>query len=333
MNGMAPSGVGTAEASAAAPGSAAPRARWRSLGSAVALAAVVLFIGVADGFPLVALPLGVLLLGLSGRQRWWWMGLAVIVWGLALVPVGGALYTLSRGWALLLGGAFLAATLLRPRWSAFARGLAGVVTAVGLAAAWLAATGRWSDFDRAMSQHFEGLAILTSRELLARFPDASWAQEIAAMAGRLAQAQSTLFPSFLALQSLAALALVWWVFSRSRSRARSRPSLRPLRDFRFNDALIWVAIAGVLLVIAPLGDGAVRVGYNVLLFMGALYVLRGFAVFVFLARGAPSAISVVLGVIAAVFFYPLVFTAALLVGLGDTWLDVRGRVLAAATRA
>jgi hypothetical protein len=86
------------------------------------------------------------------------------------------------------------------------------------------------------------------------------------------------------------------------------------------------------LAVSPLGEGAARAGYNLLLFMSALYALRGLAVFVFLARGAPTATSIVLGALATLLFYPVVFTAALLVGLGDTWLDVRGRVVAAASR-
>ena len=34
----------------------------------------------------------------------------------------------------------------------------------------------------------------------------------------------------------------------------------------------------------------------------------------------------VFGVIALIFLYPVAFTAALLMGVGDTWLDVRRRV-------
>ena len=73
-----------------------------------------------------------------------------------------------------------------------------------------------------------------------------------------------------------------------------------------------------------------RAGWNALFFMGSLYALRGVAVFLFLVSGAPTILSVIFGVLAALFLYPLVLTAALLVGLGDTWLDVRSRVAAAA---
>jgi hypothetical protein len=308
------------------------RSRW---GTVAALSAAVVVFGVVDGFPLVALPLGVLLIGISVRQRWWWLGVAALVWALALGGGGGGIHTMGRGWGLLLGGGFLAVTLLRPRWFPFSRALAAVAVAFGAAAAWLAQSGAWARLDQAMAEHFRSIAMLTSREMRVRFPDTGWAENLAAMAGRIADLQALLFPALLALQSLAALVLVWWAFSRSRSRARraSRTALRPLRDFRFNDSLIWLALGGLVLIVAPLGEQAARVGFNVLLFMAALYVLRGVAVFVFLARGAPTMLAVMLGAAAALFFYPLVFVAALLVGLGDTWLDVRGRLSAAATRA
>jgi hypothetical protein len=331
MSGTAPAGAERGAAGAIASATARP-AWWRRWATAAALGAMVLVFGIADGFPIFALPLGVLLLGLSARQRWWWLGIAALVWGFALLPAGGAFQMLSRGWALLLGGAFLTVTLLRPRWFVFSRALVAVAAALAASAAVLTAVGGWSRFDEMMTRHFDSVAMLTSREVLARFPDAAWAGDMAAMTGRMAGAQGTLYPALLALQSLAALALAWWAFSRSRTRPAHRMALRPLREFRFHDALIWVAIGGLVLVLYPLGDGAVRAGYNVLLFMGALYVLRGIAVFVFLARGAPSMISVAFGVVATVLFYPIVFTAALLVGLGDTWLDVRGRVVSAAAR-
>jgi hypothetical protein len=306
------------------------RSRW---GIALVLAIVVLLFGVADGFALVALPLGILLIGLSARVVWWVLGMAAVAWALTLALAGTAIQTTSSGWALLLGGSFLGVSLLQPRWHVLSRALTAVAAAFLAAAAWLTLSGRWAQLDQTMAEHFRSVASFTTRELRVRFPDTAWAGGFATMADRVADLQTSLFPALLGLQSLAALGLVWWAFSRSRSRSRMRPALRPLREFRFHDSLIWVVIGGLLLAGLPLGEGLARVGYNLLFFMAALYVLRGIAVFVFLARGAPTITPVVLGVIAAVFFHQIVFTAALLVGLGDTWLDVRGRVLAAASRA
>ena len=71
------------------------------------------------------------------------------------------------------------------------------------------------------------------------------------------------------------------------------------------------------------------VGLESVLLRQLLGDLDGLGVFVFLAGGAPSFLTVMFGALMAIFLYPLVLTAAVLVGLGDTWLDVRGRAAAA----
>jgi hypothetical protein len=303
------------------------RSRW---GTVAALAAAVLVFGVVDGFPLVAFPLGVLLVALSRRASWWWFGVVAVLWALALTP-GGAMRSISQGWALLLAGSFLVVTVAWPRGRVFSRALMAVAAALGVVALLLTLTSGWAGLGWAMENHFRSIAVVSAREMMAIFPQNEWMRDVTGMGDRIARAQTLLFPAFLALQSLAALALAWWAFARTRPGAGRRRVLRPLREFRFNDSLVWLAIGGLVLVIAPLGEVGVRVGYNLLLFMAALYVLRGMAIFVFLARVRPTLPSVVLGVLATVFFSWIVFTAALLVGLGDTWLDVRGRVVAAAS--
>ena len=62
-------------------------------------------------------------------------------------------------------------------------------------------------------------------------------------------------------------------------------------DFVFVTAdfpLIWVLIVALAVVLLPLGDVGTRIALNGLVFMGALYALRGLAVFVFLASGSRS---------------------------------------------
>jgi hypothetical protein len=174
--------------------------------------------------------------------------------------------------------------------------------------------------------HFRSVSTLAFGDLRAVMPGSEWAAELGAATQRIARLQSMLFPAVLALQSLAALGLASWWVARLRPSGGERFALRPLREFRFNDQLVWLLIGGLLLVVLPLGDAAVRVGLNALVFMGGLYALRGVAVFLFLAGRAPTLLSVLFGAFVALFLYPLVLIAALLVGLGDTWLDVRGRV-------
>ena len=139
------------------------------------------------------------------------------------------------------------------------------------------------------------------------------------------EAQWTVFPALAALQTLAALALAWWVFARFAPHGGSWAQLGPLRELRFSDHLVWVAIAGLVVVLLPLGAGATRAGANLLVLMGGLYSLRGIAVFLHATRVSPAVAAVFLGVFALSPLSQFVLAAALLVGLGDTWLDLRRR--------
>lgn len=296
------------------------------LGTAVALLTVVVFMSVFDALPLVVLPMSVLLLALPSRSR-----LRLVAFGLAalaavLVLPAGGLGAISVGWALALGGAFAAVTLLRREWPFFPRALTAVAVVAGAAVIWLAASGQWSEMDWMMRQHFSTVSSLALADLGARMPEEnSWLAEFSTATQRVAELQWTLFPAFLALQSLAALGLASLWVGRMRRGEGDLLGLRRLREFRFNDQLIWLVIGALALLVLPLGALATRVAYNVLVFMGTLYALRGVAVFMFLAGGAPSVLMVLLGTVVVLFLYPLVLTAALLVGVGDTWLDVRRR--------
>ena len=160
-------------------------------------------------------------------------------------------------------------------------------------------------------------------------PEASFLRELASAAGQVAQLQAELFPALVALQTLAGLALAAWLLSSFRGHRDPRLTLRPWREFRFNDQLVWLLIAGLALVLLPLGDGAARLGYNAIFFMAVLYALRGVGVFLFVSVGASKLVMLIFGALAAIFLYPLILSAAILLGLGDTWLDVRGRAIAA----
>ena len=299
------------------------RGRW---GAAAALTAAVLLLSALDAVPLVAFPLALLLLALPYAPRWRWITLGVLVWLLGASFPAGPLGDLSRGWALLLGGSFLGATLARPAWGVLHRGLLAVAVSLVAATAWLALGGGWSETDAAIREHLLTVSTMVFDGLGGDAAEGGVSEGLGTMAREVALLQWRLFPALLGLQSLAALALVSWTMARLR-RAESGPFvLGPLRDFRFHDQLVWLLIAGLVAVVLPVGEVAARVAQNVLLFMGGLYALRGAAVLVYLVGGAPSILAVVFAALAAVFLYPLVLTVAVLVGLGDTWLDVRGRV-------
>jgi hypothetical protein len=300
----------------------AGRGRW---GTMLALSGAAVFLSVLDVLPLVVLPLALLLMALPSEQRWKWMALGILFWVVGMLLPGPPLAAFSRGWALLLGGAFLFATLWRPTWGAFPRMLFALGVAFAVSGAGLLATGSWAEVDWTMQEHFRTVSSLTAGDLQARLPDSAWVAEFRTATERMAEIQWRFFPAMLGLQSLAALGLVSWWAARLRGTPADPLQLRPLKEFRFSDQLVWVLIAGLVLVLLPLGAVATRAGLNALLFMAGLYALRGVGVFLFLAGAAPSALFVVLAVLAVVFLYPLVLTAVLLVGLGDTWLDVRRR--------
>jgi hypothetical protein len=106
--------------------------------------------------------------------------------------------------------------------------------------------------------------------------------------------------------------------------------LGPFREFRFHDQLVWVLILGLLLFLGSfgfldrLGPGLERLGTNTVVFMGALYALRGAAVVLFMAGGV-SLFGGLLLLLGFFFVWPLLLAAAFVMGLGDTWLDLRTR--------
>jgi hypothetical protein len=129
---------------------------------------------------------------------------------------------------------------------------------------------------------------------------------------------AALLPALLALESLAALALGWGVYQRF-APGRLGPPLAPLVEFRFNDQLIWGLAVGATLSLLPAFVEARNAGYNLLLFFGALYLIRGTGVLIWLSRGRYIYL-VLLGLVPW-----LLVGVTVLLGLGDTWLDLRRR--------
>lgn len=111
-----------------------------------------------------------------------------------------------------------------------------------------------------------------------------------------------------------------------------RLALRPLadappgvREFRFNDHLIWLLVAAIAGALLQRAVTLHTVAENLLAVMVAVYALRGIAVVRSLVR-SPSAVFLVILVI--VLPPMLAFAAAglTLLGVADTWLDFRRRI-------
>ena len=302
------------------------RGRWST---AIGLSFLVLVLSIFDALALVVLPLAILMVALPTARRVRWTIVGGLLLVLAFLLSSGNLAIVSRGWALMLGAAFLALTLARPRWDVISRALASTAISLVVGSVAIAATGQAEALDQAIRRQLTEVSALTIGDLQRRVPDATWVAELRTASEQIANAQADLFVALLALQSIVALALAaWWVRRVGRSDSESFVLAR-LRDFRFSDELIWVLIAGVVGLLLPLGTVGDRIALNALAFMAALYALRGLAVFVFLATESRSVATMILGALALVFLYPIALTAALMMGVGDTWLDVRSRVAAA----
>jgi len=271
---------------------------------------------------------------LGGRAALALIWLALSVWILLLPagPPGSPYDQMARGWTILLAASFGLVGL----WSAtvpfFPRALAAIAlaTGVGFLIA-LAAPSGMARFQHAAGEELtrrastsidriqESMDTPEWKQLAAKLPGLdTWNDDSEAMMRAIPDHSTSLLPSLLALESLAALALAWGIHQRL-SAVKIGPPLGPLAEFRFNDQLIWaVAVGATLCVLPAFADGR-NAGFNLLLFFGALYLLRGLGVLTWISKGRYAFI-VILSLIPQVF---IVVTLAL--GLGDTWLDLRRR--------
>lgn len=294
----------------------------RGWGVVVALSLTVMLLSVVSPVLLIFVPLSLLLLALPPRRP------TLLVLGIALAAVAflgtgdSPLWYAERGWALLLGAWFVVVVARWPRAGFMPRALAALGAAMASATLFLSASqGGWGFLDWTLARRFRGIAADAAALWGAAAGPDGVGGPFADGLFHAAELQSRFHPALLALASLAGLAVAWWAFRRLA--VGERAPLRPLREFRFPDDLVWLLIAGILLVILPLGEPALRAGSNVLIFMGALYALRGVAV-VLALLGVTGLATVMLGVIALIFL-PMVMVATALVGLTDTWFDLRAR--------
>ena len=277
------------------------------------LTLVVITFAVVHPLQLMLVPMAMILVALPPREPRLLLFAGLL---LAVVFAGprGALWSVERGWALLLGGWFIVTVLAWPTASFVTRAVAATAATTATGAALIAVFGRWGELDWAIASQY--------RELAGRLAE-SWPGGVSAEVVDLAATiQGRLFPAFLAVASVAALGVAWWTYGRL---ARGGVRLGRLTEFRFPDALLWVLIVGIALLVVPADGWSERLGSNLVFFMGALYALRGLAVAVALVLGMVGTQLPVLIVLAVVgvLLYPIVVAGTLLLGVTDTWLDLR----------
>lgn len=305
-----------------APAGDAPAGRGWLVVAVLALATATL--SVVQPALLIFVPFALLVVALPPRRPM--LGILAGVIGVLVFrsePGGNALWYFERGWALVLGAWFIVAVVVATSWSFLPRALAAVA-ATALTAGLLFAFGGdgFADLDMAVADQFRGGASQAVAAWTQAVGFDRVSEELRSTVYSAAELQIKLYPALLALGSLAALGVAWWAFVRL-GRGGENPLL-PLREFRFRDELVWLLIVGLALLLLPLNELATRAGENLLTFMAVLYALRGAAVLL-VVGGVPGPLGMLVGALLFVFMYPIVMAATFVVGLSDTWLDIRAR--------
>ncbi len=289
---------------------------------AAGLLAVTVSSSVVNPMILVAVPFGFLIVLMSQRSLLALVFAAAAGATVAMGDSSSGFWFAERGWALLVGGCFMALTLRWPEGSFLPRGLGAIFGSfVGMGLLFWVRPGEWAVAEWMVKSRLEFAmngVLQTVRNGVApeAVPELFETQVMLFLA-----VQGLVFPALLGLASLSALGFAWWLFGRvTRSPG---PGLGLLKDFRFNDQMVWVLIIGIISLF--LSSGTVeRVGVNAVVFMGALYALRGAGVVLFMTGG----FSLLGGILLLVGFFllaPFMVLGAMFIGLGDTWFDLRSR--------
>jgi hypothetical protein len=295
----------------------------RGGGRAVGLLVVVFATSIVQPTVLVALPL-LVMMALGAPRGAMATFVAILATLVAIAGPRDGLWYVERAWALSVGGAFAALSLVRPAWRVTSRAIASIVGASAVFTGFLVPrSSGWAALDWTVSDRLRG-GFATWVDAMAVLRDGQApSPALVGAIWRTVEAQVHVFPALLALETVAALGLAWWLCERL-ARGGGDGGLGPVAQFRFNDQLVWVMILGLVLLSVRLGDGAARVGANLAVFMAGLYALRGFAVGLGVSGGI-SLFGYAMIALGLVFMAPAVIAFAVLLGVADTWLDLRTR--------
>lgn len=306
------------------PGHAGTRAWW----AAPILLAGYLLTG-PKGFVLGPLALLLILSHPRTLREWLWIGISlVLAVTLLRLPATLAERTVWAA-AAFFTGAFVMASVAGVR-SLFRRALTAVVIAAGAVTAWFATLGlSWGDLRE---------SVVTSqwtlyRALLSGLPETMPSRlelESGALSERVADLTRGIittvdfWPAIHAVLAMAGGWLAWNWYHRVAAAPIGVPP-KPFREFRFSDHLIWLVVITGAITLVPLADAATLIAGNVLLFLLVLYAGRGLAVIQTALRPAPTGLALLLSV-TGILLLPLATAVATLIGLADTWLDLRRRL-------
>ena len=271
-----------------------------------------------------------------------WLALAWTAAALVMLtrPMAGeaSYVALARGWALVLAAVFGGVGILGGVRPFFGRALATVaVSGTGFMLILAVAGATPVRVERVVANELDdrvesSMAAARAetetprwQEIEKSSPDAAkWLSDaitdMETAVRQMALAGTTFFPAILLFESIAALGLAWSLHHRLSS-TRIGPPLAPLREFRFDDQLVWGAVAGLTLALIPRFVALKAIGLNLVWFFGVLYALRGLGVMAWflIAPGQWSGAALIA-------LFALLWPLPLSIGLADTWFDWRRRV-------
>lgn len=249
-------------------------------------------------------------------REWVWIALAlVLAVGAFAFGARSAAQSTVQAAGLVYTGAFLAALIWSPGPS-FPRAAAALVFTALVVGAGAAAAGiNWDLFRLSVQLQF--------RDALTFFTQGSgMSAEQTADLHAFADLLAGIFPGLAALGALAggplAAALATHVSGVGAPPAR-------FATFRFNDQLIWGAVLTSGLALLPLPGPWSDLVRNVLVVWAGLYVARGAAVVITVWVGWSLALRIALCMLAILLLH-FALSGLLMLGLADTWLDLRRRL-------
>jgi hypothetical protein len=282
------------------------------------LAPPVLMFGPLAGLLLLSRP--------STTREWVWLAGAAVWSAVWLQQSGGLASQFARAGAVLLTGTFLALTVWRPS-GQFSRALTATVLAAAALVLWMWHLDvGWGEIQRAVENNLWA----HNREMMMRVGEAArsrpGAEGLLAEMSSVVRTTGSFYPALMTLAGLSGLRLAWRWYHRIAPHPVG-PAPAPFSAFRFSDQLVWGWVVGLALCLLPprTGVGALM-GSNLLLVWAVLYAARGLAVFsVGSGRVSPPIIATLS--LVAMFLLPFVLAGLTLLGLADTWLDFRRRLV------
>jgi len=282
------------------------------------LCILVLLTSTARPSVLVAVPF-LLLVGTNALRGYAILGATLIAIIIVMVGPYDGMWYLERGWALLLGGCFVGLSIVRPKMKISDRALEAVFGALVLVAILMTLmSGAWNIVDWVISDRVRA----TVAQVIALGGSEGLAPALITALYQTAEVQILIFPALTALASMSALLLSWWLFIFFSG--RSEEAFGSVKDFRFNDHLIWMLVVGLFLLFTRWSEPLQRLGSNAVVFIGALCAVRGAAVIVFITGGF-SVLGYAMTLFGLVIVPPIVLGGAVLIGIADIYLDFRKR--------